>query len=165
MSTEADRPSEDSVGAVVLAVTTLDCARRLRVRYRLPVVVDATVLAVIGAGLVLEIQPFSRFVAGARDHAILTGATHTRVTTVIGERMLVATFARRDDDHDRDRDDHDDDDDNDHDASDAARRCAAFEARIASIGAFTFDRRSALDEREPTTAGPVRRRGGSAARE
>lgn len=44
-----------------------DCARNLRIQYRLPVPVSEALLRATGADRVI-VTPFSSFVAGSRDH-------------------------------------------------------------------------------------------------
>ncbi len=75
------------------AFRTLDCARKVRVRYYLPRVVDAEFLGGLPASE-LEVQEFSKLVEGARDHFQVRGTEGWSASGVLGERTLVVTFGK-----------------------------------------------------------------------
>lgn len=70
-----------------------DCARNLRIAYRLPIPVDEGFLEAAGVEAIVR-NRFSAFVAGARDHLAGTFPLEVpvRVEAVDGLDRLTATF-------------------------------------------------------------------------
>jgi hypothetical protein len=78
---------------VTRAFKTLDCAKKVRVHYQLPRAIDEAFLALFPTAWV-TVQPFSRFVAGARDHVTVADGDRFRAAGVIGEPRLVVTYGK-----------------------------------------------------------------------
>jgi hypothetical protein len=77
----------------VLATRTLDCANRLRVHYRLSAALELAFLELHFPGLV-RVEPFSKFVAGAHDHASVHTPRVLHLAGALGERRLVVTYGK-----------------------------------------------------------------------
>jgi hypothetical protein len=75
------------------AYKTLDCAKRVRIHYQLPRPLDVSFAALFPDAEVV-VQPFSRFVKGAKDHLTITRGDRFRAAGVIGEPRLVVTYGK-----------------------------------------------------------------------
>ncbi|HBP20052.1 MAG TPA: hypothetical protein DEA08_19970 [Planctomycetes bacterium] len=81
----------------VLAFETLDCASKLRIHYLLPLELELGLCEALAARderLLLDVQAFSKLVAGAKDHVTVRRPHDLRVAGVLGEPRLVATYAK-----------------------------------------------------------------------
>lgn len=79
----------------VLAFETLDCAKKLRIHYRLTSPLEEALLARYPR-MTATVQRFSELVAGAKDHVTLTQGQSIRAAGVLGEPKLVVTYAKQD---------------------------------------------------------------------
>ena len=72
---------------------TLDCARRLRLHYRLNGALDERLWASF-EGWALDVQRFSQFSPGAQDHFALARGQAVRLAGALGGGTLVATYGK-----------------------------------------------------------------------
>ncbi len=77
----------------VLALETLDCARKIRIHYHLSGVVGEKELESF-PGVKVDVQRFSERVAGAKDHFTLIRSDELRAAGVLGEDRIVATYGK-----------------------------------------------------------------------
>lgn len=70
-----------------------DCARRVRVRYTLPHPLDESLGEHFPRGEV-TLQPFSKLVAGARDHLTITVGGGLLLRGAVGDNELEATYGK-----------------------------------------------------------------------
>lgn len=77
----------------MLAFETLDCASKVRIHYRLPRPLAREWLSALPG--TLEVQEFSRFARGARDHATLSEPGRWHAGGVLGDPQLVVTYGKQ----------------------------------------------------------------------
>lgn len=92
---ETSNPEPDVGGTpVIQAFLALDCASKVRIRYRLPRGLSVGLLQDLGWGRV-QVQEFSKWVDGAQDLCSLESQEPLlRLAGTVGEPWLVATFGK-----------------------------------------------------------------------
>ena len=78
---------------IIVSVTSLDCAHKLRRHYLLPAELGETFLSVLPPEK-LKINRFSQRCSGARDHFVLDEPGHYHISGVLGGDRLVVTYGK-----------------------------------------------------------------------
>lgn len=78
---------------IVRAVRTLDCANKVRIHYLLAQPITRRFLARFRDATV-DVQDFSKRVAGAKDHFAVNLGNRVRASGVLGEAKMVVTYGK-----------------------------------------------------------------------
>lgn len=79
--------------SIVQAVRTLDCANKVRIHYLLAQPLTSEFFGSFPEATI-EVQEFSKCVAGAKDHFSITVSNRFRAAGVMGEPRMVVTFGK-----------------------------------------------------------------------
>ncbi|MEE9386295.1 MAG: hypothetical protein V3V08_23020 [Nannocystaceae bacterium] len=78
---------------LIYATRTLDCASKTRIHYRMPEPLCERILDIFPEAEVV-VNRFSKRVAGARDHFVLSRTGGYHIAGILGDVRIVATFGK-----------------------------------------------------------------------